>query len=337
MNYWKRIINYEFWPFWILYFPTYFNWALLALRARYTTYFTTANPIMNNSGALNTSKYAYLSRLPKSWIPKTILIKSTINLNDLKVELSSRGLRFPLVIKPDRGERGKGVKIVSSFQEIKDYCAKSSYSDLLLQSYCDLPNEAAFLFYRLPHKSKGEISSITIKSFCSVIGDGVSTWGKLIQQNSRVSHRISALKKEHGTCWDSLSVAGEKKMVEPIGSHNLGTTFLNGNDNYSAELMQQVTHWANQLPGFYYGRFDVKYADWNDLIQGRNFMLMEVNGVNAEPTHIYDPDYTLRKAYRDIFFQMKIIYQISRVNKLLGIKPKRLIPFLTELIQTATR
>lgn len=337
MKNWKRLLNYEFWPFWILYFPTYFNWGLLALQARYTTYFTTTNPLMNNSGALNTSKYAYLSRLPKSWIPQTIFIRSTFTINEIKAKCSLVELTFPMVIKPDRGERGKGVKIVSSFEEIKDYCAKSSYSYLLLQSYCDLPNEAAFLYYRLPHKRTGEISSITLKSFCSVTGDGVSTWGKLMRDNPRISHRIKTLKVSHATLWNSVSVAGEKKMVEPIGSHNLGTTFLNGNDYYSEELIQQVAHWANQLPAFYYGRFDVKYADWDDLIQGRNFKLMEVNGVNAEPTHIYDPSYTLRKAYGDIFFQMKIIHEISLLNKLLGIKPKRLIPFLTELIQTATR
>jgi hypothetical protein len=64
---------------------------------------------------------------------------------------------------------------------------------------------------------------------------------------------------------------------------------------------------------------------------------MEINGVNAEPTHIYHPDYGILKAYRDIFSHMKIIYEISEQNRSLGIKPKRLLPFLTELIKTATR
>ena len=64
---------------------------------------------------------------------------------------------------------------------------------------------------------------------------------------------------------------------------------------------------------------------------------MEINGVNAEPTHVYQPNYGLFKAYRDIFSHMKIIYEISEQNRSLGVKPKRLKPFLTELINTATR
>ena len=337
MSKWKRLVYFEFWPFWLLYFPAYFNWALLALRARYTTYFTVVNPLMNNSGALNTSKYAYLSKLPKSWIPKTLLIKKTFSIHQIRTQSSSIGLAFPMVVKPDRGERGKGVKVVHSFKEISDYCSKSSYSDLILQSYCNLPNEAAFLYYRFPHEQQGTISSITVKSFCKVVGDGVSTWGELIQKKPRVNHRLNELRETYTDFWDNLSAVGEVKIVEPIGSHNLGTKFLDGRDRFSEELMQQVSHWANQLPGFYYGRFDVKYTHWNGLTKGEHFKLMEVNGVNAEPTHIYDPNQNLGKAYKDIFSHMKIIHQISTLNQRLGIKPKRLFPFLTELIQTATK
>jgi len=72
-------------------------------------------------------------------------------------------------------------------------------------------------------------------------------------------------------------------------------------------------------------------------LAGEEFKIIEINGVNAEPTHIYDPNHTLAKAYRDIFFHMKIIYQISKQNRSLGIAPKRLKPFLTELLHTTTQ
>ena len=38
----------------------------------------------------------------------------------------------------------------------------------------------------------------------------------------------------------------------------------------------------------------------------------EVNGVNSEPIHIYDPNVSIWNAYRDIFFQMKIIFDLSQ-------------------------
>jgi len=42
---------------------------------------------------------------------------------------------------------------------------------------------------------------------------------------------------------------------------------------------------------------------------------MEVNGVASEPAHIYDPKTPIWKAYKDIFWHMKIIQVISFQNK----------------------
>ena len=332
----ERILKYEFWPFWLFYVPCYVNWARLAIFARYTTYFTATNPIMNNSGALNVSKFDYLSKLPKKWFPTTVKIDASIDLNNLEAILKENGLDFPVIVKPDRGERGKGVQLVSSLLNLKEILSCTHYSDLLLQAYCSFPNEAGLLYYRFPNASKGIISSITTKEFCSVIGDGKSSWGKLIEQNIRVTHRIKLLKVRHADCWEHLSVVGEQKLIEPIGSHNLGTKFLSGQHLNSPELVACLDHWADQLPGFYYGRFDIKYVSWEALIEGRDFKIMEINGVNAEPTHIYDPGHNIKEAYRDIFYHMKVIHQISQQNRSLGIVPKRLKPFLAELIHTAT-
>ena len=99
---------------------------------------------------------------------------------------------------------------------------------------------------------------------------------------------------------------------------------MNGNDLNSILLEKRISHWADQLPGFYYGRFDVKYKDWDSLLAGKNFSLMEINGVNAEPTHVYQPNYGLFKAYRDIFSHMKIIYEISEQEPHFGRSAQRL-------------
>ena len=49
----NRWSNFEFFPFYIFYFPAYFYWMYLAIRARKFNYFTTLNSIMNNSDAFN--------------------------------------------------------------------------------------------------------------------------------------------------------------------------------------------------------------------------------------------------------------------------------------------
>ena len=90
----KRLFRFEFWPFWLFYIPTYFNWSVLAIKARYTTYFTATNPLMNNSGAVNVSKLEYLSKLPAKWVPKAKLINSSIPANDLKNAFDALSDRF---------------------------------------------------------------------------------------------------------------------------------------------------------------------------------------------------------------------------------------------------
>jgi hypothetical protein len=43
-----------------------------------------------------------------------------------------------------------------------------------------------------------------------------------------------------------------------------------------------------QIPGFF-GRMDVMYNTFEELENGKNFAVVELNGAANEPTHIYDP------------------------------------------------
>ena len=67
-----------------------------------------------------------------------------------------------------------------------------------------------------------------------------------------------------------------------------------------------------------------------------DFKIIEVNGVNSEPAHIYEPSYSLLKAYRDIFHHMEIIYEISEMNLALGYKTVPLKKFASGIIRVAT-
>jgi hypothetical protein len=48
---------------------------------------------------------------------------------------------------------------------------------------------------------------------------------------------------------------------------------------------------------------------------------LEYNGCGAEPNHIYDSGYSLIAAYKEILKHWKALYEISRYNRLQGIKP----------------
>ena len=87
----RRWINFEFWPFCIFYFPACFYWMYLAIRARKFTYFTTLNPIMNNSGAFEVSKWSYLSKFPENWIPTSFKTSADTNTAGLSFLIYQHG------------------------------------------------------------------------------------------------------------------------------------------------------------------------------------------------------------------------------------------------------
>ena len=173
--------------------------------------------------------------------------------------INQHGLEFPLVAKPDNAERGKDVAVIYSIEDLTTYCNNSRFKDILIQQFCKLEKEAGILLYKLPDESRFEITSITEKKFCEVLGDGQKTFGELIENNPRIKHRIDVLQRRFASSWNQVLPEGESRLIEPIGSHNLGTEFRDARIRISPELTTLLKQWSDQLPGFYYGRFDIKF------------------------------------------------------------------------------
>ena len=53
---WHRITHWEYWPFWVIYYPLFPVWAFFSLRARSFFFFNAANPTMENGGMAMESK-----------------------------------------------------------------------------------------------------------------------------------------------------------------------------------------------------------------------------------------------------------------------------------------
>jgi hypothetical protein len=54
---------------------------------------------------------------------------------------------------------------------------------------------------------------------------------------------------------------------------------------------------------------------------GRNLKIIELNGVTSEATHIYDPKLSLFDAYRVLFQQWRIAFEIGALNRKRGVRP----------------
>ncbi|MEH6309190.1 hypothetical protein RYH73_26295 [Olivibacter sp. CPCC 100613] len=80
------------------------------------------------------------------------------------------------------------------------------------------------------------------------------------------------------------------------------------------ELTATIDQICQQVPGFYYGRLDIKFHSWEELEKGCKFSIIELNGAGSEPTHIYDPQHSLFFAWKEIYRHWQILYQISKIN-----------------------
>ena len=71
---------------------------------------------------------------------------------------------------------------------------------------------------------------------------------------------------------------------------------------------------CTSIPGFYFGRLDIRFKSWDELEAGKHFSVIELNGAASEPTHIYDPRHSLFFAWKEIYRHWKILCEISIAN-----------------------
>jgi len=87
------------------------------------------------------------------------------------------------------------------------------------------------------------------------------------------------------------------------------------------------------MPDIHYGRFDLRTESWGILKTEGRFKIMEFNGVGSEPAHIYDPEYSIWKAYRDIWQHWKIMVRIYKAQQKNRIKAISFVSLLKDFRQ----
>lgn len=308
----------------------YFYGLYLAFKSRSFMYFSTANLCMKYGGVMGESKYKALLLIPRQYLPKTIFITGSTSFSSILKVIKEKGLVYPFIIKPDVGERGKGVELIKAEDELKSYL-KNKTHDLNIQEYIDYTIELGVLYYRFPNDEKGQITSIVQKGFLSITGDGKRTVRALIANEIRANASLDYLNSKFKNELDEVLIDGEKRILEPIGNHCRGTAFYNGHHLINAKLVQIFDEIAHKIQGYNYGRFDIKVPTLDDLYNGKNIKILELNGVSSEVAHIYDPKYKLIQAYKDVAANMKIISLIAKKNHELGNEYDPLLEFLKDL------
>lgn len=308
----------EYLPWWIANIPVYGFFLWFAARARHLFFFTNVNPAIPLGGAIGESKYDIIRLLPPALTPATVFVPAGLAIGQVLSQLSEAGITFPLIAKPDVGERGLMVRKIDNADQLARHLAKHPIH-FLIQEFLDLPLEFSVLFHRFPGQSC-RITSVCEKAFMQVTGDGQATVRMLMAREARSAFQLSRFERDCPAVLDETPAAGQVVLLEPIGNHARGTKFLNANHLIDAELEAAFAPAVARLDGILYGRFDLKCASVAELKAGR-FKVMELNGVLGEPAHIYDPAFGMWRAYRDLYRHWKIIFRLHRAQRALGILP----------------
>lgn len=313
-----KICHWEYWPFQIVYIPIYFLWAFYAWRVKSVFFFNASNPTIKNGGFIMNSKKAIYDMIPQKYYPKTVLIKEKTGLLAITKAIEDKAIQFPLIAKPDIGLRGSGVKKIKSVGELKKYVDHANF-DFLLQDLIPFKNEIGIFYVRHPSEKKGRITGIVAKEFLIVIGNGVDTIEKLINEIPRYKLQLSALQKEYGNKLEQILPEGQPFNLVPFGNHARGAKFLDVSHWITPKLTETINTVCSQIPEFYYGRFDIMYNTLEELESGENFLIVELNGAVSEPTHIYDPKHSLWFAWKELARHITYMYEISVANNQKGV------------------
>lgn len=312
-----KLRSWEYWPFGIVQFPAIIYWLWLSARARSLVFFSAANPGIPMGGMFGESKFDILRMIPPQYVPLTIKVELPATRTSVLDRMCEAGMRLPVIFKPDIGERGYMVKQINREEDIDCYL-KLVKGAFLVQELVTEPVEFGVFYMKLPAETHGKVTSLVLKEMLSVTGDGRSTLQELIMGNDRAKLQWERLRVTFRDQLTFVPEKGKKLELVSIGNHAMGTRFINANHLINGRLSKCVDRIANNIPGFYFGRFDVRCESIKDLYEGR-MKIMELNGCGAEPAHIYDTAFPLWAAFFELVRHWRYIFMIAQANKRNGI------------------
>ena len=304
--------------------------AYLMVKHRSATLFTAANPAIVAGGFIGESKYDILQGLSGAgeYVARSSVLDGNLTtaekMRAVKRFMADQQLTFPIVLKPNYGQRGSGVVVVRS-AGVLEGCVSQPSGDTIVQEYIDGAEFGVF-YYRRPSEPHGHIFSVTEKKFPAVVGDGRRTLEQLILHDDRAVCAARLYCDRHRDKLSSVPADGETFPLVELGTHCRGAMFLDGRWVLTRALEERFDAIAQGFDGFYFGRFDVRVGGGLESFRaGHGFKIIELNGVTSEATHIYHPGTPLTTAYRVLMRQWRIAFEIGAEHQARGVSPTSLL------------
>lgn len=309
----ERAWRWEFWPSWLYYGPIVVWILWLGLKYRSPMAFTAVNPALEAGGMVGEKKHQALSPLQSN--ASDLVATFTLIHSDNASERVAQAMAFaningmPLVLKPDVGQRGRGVFVARTEAQIVDYLTRFK-GDVIAQRYV-AGEEFGVFVARAPDERTPRIVSIVHKTFPTVTGDGRRTLGELILADARAKLISSLLFSRWTSELERVPRAQEAVKLVEIGAHCRGSLFLDGSQHATPQLIATLTRLLDAVPGYAFGRMDLRVPSVAHFRAGQGLQVLELNGVSAESAHIYHPGTPLLKGYRAMFNQWSTAFAIG--------------------------
>lgn len=352
-----RAARFEFWPTWVIYLalaPAFVRWTL---RARHPLAFTACNPgIENGGGVVGESKLGILDNLRRGAIDAGLspgLVAACCRTWPIEpgdpaqrterliafLADPANDLRFPIVLKPDEGQRGFSVRVVRSIEDA-ERCFSTVPGRVIVQPWHHGPGEVGIVWLRTAAASADggarSIYSITLKEFPHIVGDGERTIETLILRHPRFRLQAGRFLSRLAGRRLAVPAPGERVPIALAGNHCQGTLFRDGARLITPALGASIDALCRAFPGgLDAARLDIRYASEADLRAGRldPDSIIELNGTLGETTNIYDPDKPLPWSLAVLRGQWAAMYALGRERMNAGARPLSLGRFVAILVR----
>ena len=314
-------------PKWLICIPLVLQWIWLALRYRSATLPSAANPAITSGGLVGEGKLEYFRGMGAVARAATaahcaISTQSLPSNQALLQIMTSAGLSFPIIAKPDLGLCGYGVRRIDNLAELHTYLAAFPINEtVVLQQYLPQEGEAGIFYVRDPHSDVGSIVGLALRYFPRVMGDGHRSVAELVHADVRACRVLGSVKHECLLANTRVPDEGESVRLSTVGSTRVGGLYRDGGSYISPQLTAAIDAIARDMPDFYCGRFDVRFDNLQALNAGKGFTIMEINGAGSEAIQAWDPTIGLIKAFRMIFAKQRLMFEIGDARRRDGVAP----------------
>jgi hypothetical protein len=164
------------------------------------------------------------------------------------------------------------------------------------------------------------------------MGDGRRTLQALILDDERAPAMAAVYFAKNESRLKQVVPAGERVPLVELGTHCRGAIFGDGTRFVTPALDVAIDRISRSFEGFFFGRYDVRASSIEAFRRGE-VTVIELNGVTSEATAIYDARNGLFDAYRTLFAQWRLAFEIGAANRARGVRTMGLIDLVRLILR----